>query len=76
MADRLQNTTWQENPTDIIVLTNQSSSNYILELPSGRFRLDAGRRMLTLKSILNLPKVKQLVDDGSLRLETYDSSYK
>ena len=70
MADKLRDNTWQEDPANIIVLANHSKHNYILELPSGRYRLDAGRRMRTLRSILNLPEVQKLVDDGYLSLES------
>jgi len=61
--------TWQENPADIIVLTNKSKSNFILDLPTGRYRLDAGRRMKTLRSILKLGQVQQLVNAGQLVVE-------
>jgi len=40
--------TWDPDPNDIIMLINQSSKNYILDLPTGRYRLDAGRKMRTL----------------------------
>ncbi len=58
--------TWLENMDDVITLVNQSRSNYILDLPTGLYRLDAGRRMRTLRSILNISQVKQLVDSGDL----------
>lgn len=61
--------TWQEDPDQIIILANRSTNNYILELPSGRFRLDAGRRMRTLRSIMKVQQVQQLVDEGSLAVE-------
>lgn len=61
--------TWQENPDEIITLVNRSRNNYILELPSGRIRLDAGRRMRTLRSIMKVQQVKQLIDEGTLALE-------
>ena len=60
---------WMEDPKTIIFLTNKSSNNFILELPTGRYRLDAGRRMRTLNSILNIPAVKELVDKGELAVE-------
>ena len=69
MAERMADNTWQENPADIIVLTNRTAHNYILELPSGRYRLDAGRQMRTLKSILNIAQIKELVDQGHLAVE-------
>jgi hypothetical protein len=62
-------TTWQENPQDIILLTNKSRQNFILNLPSGRVRLDAGRRMRTLRSILKIGQVQQLVNEGQLAVE-------
>ena len=61
--------TWQEKPVDIIMLANRSKNNYILELPAGRYRLDAGRRMRTLRSILKIAQVKALLDEGNLAIE-------
>lgn len=69
MSNNITGTTWQENPDDIIVLVNKTRNNYILDLPSGRIRLDAGRRMRTLSSIMKVPQVKQLFDQGSLAVE-------
>lgn len=62
-------TTWMEDPNEIIVLANKSQHNYILELPTGRYRLDAGRRMRTLRSILKIGQVEQLVKEGMLSVE-------
>ena len=69
MADRTADLTWKEAKRDIILLTNHSRQNYILELPAGRYRLDAGRTMRTLRSILTFDQVKQLVDQGLLAVE-------
>jgi len=69
MSNNVTGNTWQENPNDIIVLVNRSAKNFILELPSGRYRLDAGRRMRTLSTIMKVQQVKQLVDQGSLVVE-------
>lgn len=69
MSNNVTSSTWQENPDDIIVLVNRTQHNYILELPSGRYRLDAGRRMRTLRSIMKIQQVKELVDQGSLAIE-------
>jgi hypothetical protein len=69
MSNNVVGNTWQENPEDIIFLVNHSHNNFILELPSGRYRLDAGRRMRTLRSIMKVQQVKQLVDQGSLAVE-------
>ena len=65
MADN----TCQENPADIIVLANRAANNFNLDLPTGRYRLDAGRKMRTLKSIMDIAQVKQLVDQGDLVVE-------
>lgn len=69
MSNNITGTTWQENPDEIIVLVNKTKNNYILDLPSGRIRLDAGRRMRTLSSIMKVPQVKLLFDQGSLAVE-------
>jgi hypothetical protein len=61
--------TWLQIPEDIIVLVNRSEHNFILDLPTGRYRLDAGRRMRTLRSILNSPQVIALVHEGQLVIE-------
>ena len=65
----ISDNTWQNDPANIIMLKNVSSSNYILELPAGRYRLDAGRRMRTLRSIMNVVQVKQLIDKGDLVID-------
>jgi len=69
MSERAFDNTWQEKPEDIITLVNHSSNNYILEMPSGRCRLDSGRRLRTLRSVMNIPQVKQLVENGTLGIE-------
>jgi hypothetical protein len=69
MSNNVTGTTWQENPADIITLVNRSPHNYVLDLPAGRVRLDAGRRMRTMRSIMKVQQVKQLVDAGSLAVE-------
>ena len=61
--------TWLQIPEDVIVLVNRSERNFILDLPTGRYRLDAGRRMRTLRSILSYPQVIALVDEGQLVIE-------
>ena len=64
-----QEYTWTEHPDNIIMLANRSSKNFILDLPAGRYRLDAGRRMRTLRSILKHQQIMALVEDGSLAIE-------
>jgi len=67
--NEIQKYTWKENPDDIIVLVNRSNKNLILDLPAGRYRLDAGRRMRTLRSILKYPQIMALVEEGALVIE-------
>jgi len=69
MSNNITGNTWQDDPSTIIVLVNRTRNNYILELPTGRVRLDAGRRMRTLQSIMKIQQVKELVDQGSLAVE-------
>ncbi|MEZ4656005.1 MAG: hypothetical protein R2911_00360 [Caldilineaceae bacterium] len=69
MAQKMFDNTWQENPEDIIILVNRSSKNYILDLPAGRYRLDAGRRMRTLRSITKFSQVQDLLEQGALIIE-------
>ncbi|MFZ1771373.1 MAG: hypothetical protein WAU00_19350 [Caldilinea sp.] len=64
-----QEYTWLQNPDDIIFLANRTRQNFILDLPAGRYRLDAGRRMRTLRSILKHQQIMALVEDGSLTIE-------
>jgi hypothetical protein len=54
---------------ETITLVNTTQHNFILDLPAGHYRLDAGRRMRTLRSILKFDQVKQLVDQGDIRVE-------
>ncbi|MBX3051672.1 MAG: hypothetical protein KF753_09380 [Caldilineaceae bacterium] len=61
--------TWVHDPKDVIVLVNRSQNNYVLDLPTGLCRLDMGRKLRTLRSILKIAQVKELVDTGSLAIE-------
>ncbi|HXF63608.1 MAG TPA: hypothetical protein VNK95_18440 [Caldilineaceae bacterium] len=69
MSNNISGNTWQEDPDQIIILVNRSPNNYILDLPSGRFRLDAGRRIRTVRSIMKIQQVNDLVQQGSLAVE-------
>ena len=51
------------------MLVNRTGNNYILDLPTGRYRLDAKRRMRTLRSILKYPQIIDLIHEGSLAVE-------
>jgi hypothetical protein len=61
--------TWLADPKNVIVLANRSDRNFILDLPTGHYRLDAGRRMRTMRSILDIGQIRKLVSDGQLAVE-------
>lgn len=61
---------WLDHKGSVILLANSSKQNFILELPTGRYRLDAGRKMRTTRSILEIEQVQQLVDGGQLVVES------
>lgn len=61
--------TWLPDKKEVIVLANKSERNYILELPTGQYRLDAGRKMRTLRSILKIGHIQELVTQGHLAIE-------
>lgn len=67
--DSINGNTWQENPDDIIILANHSKNNYVIDMPSGRCRLDAGRKIRTLRSIIDIQQVRDLVEEGILTIE-------
>ncbi len=69
MTSKNATTTWQKSTDDVIMLVNRSDNNYILELPTGRCRLDAHRTIRTLRSITNIEQVKRLVEQGELVIE-------
>ena len=69
MSEQPFGNTWQEDQEDIIILANRSSKNYVLDLPAGRYRLDAGRRMRTMRSITKLAQVQDLLEQGALIIE-------
>lgn len=69
MARKSDSLSWKEDPDDVIVLVNRSDKNFILDLPSGRCRLDAGRRIRTLKSIMDIQGIRDLVNQGALEIQ-------
>ena len=57
--------TWQ--PSDIVVVTNASGENLLLELSSGPLRLDSGRSLRLTASALQQPAIKALLDGGKIK---------
>ncbi len=60
--------TW--HPSDVVVVTNASDENLLLELSSGPLRLDSGRSLRLTVSALEQPAVKALLDGGKIRAES------
>ncbi len=61
--------TWMQNKGDVITLVNKSTRNFILEIPTGRLRLDAGRSVRTMASLASEPRIKELVAKGELAVD-------
>lgn len=61
--------TWK--PTDIVEVTNPGSANVLLELPSGRLRLDAGRTLRLTANALETPQLAELVKQGAVKVQPY-----
>ncbi len=70
MQKRRDNLTWMQNKGTVITLSNVSRHNFILELPTGRCRLDAGRSLRTLERVVSSPQIKLLIDKGDLVVKT------
>ncbi len=62
--------TWK--PTEVVVVTNVSDENLMLELASGLLRLDKGRSLRMTKSALQQEKIKWLVHRGAIKVEDWD----
>jgi len=68
MADKSP-ITWK--PTDIVEITNASHENILLELGSGRLRLDIGRTTRLTASALENYQLAALVNQGKVRVQPY-----
>lgn len=56
-------------PDDIVEITNTSKENFLLQLPSGSQRLDAGWTVRFTGATLDLPQLVELVNAGKLKVE-------
>jgi hypothetical protein len=61
--------TWK--PTEVLEITNVSDENFLLQLASGSFRLDAGRVQRFTASVLDVPQVVALANTGKLKVERW-----
>jgi hypothetical protein len=56
------------DPEQWVLVTNKSSKNILLDLPTGYFRLDIGRSFRMTPDVVDLPQVKDLVDAGQIEI--------
>jgi len=61
--------TW--NPTAVVEVANASDENILLELESGRLRLDVGRTLRMTASALQQPQLVALVNTGKVKVKPY-----
>jgi hypothetical protein len=61
--------TWK--PNDIIEVTNASDENILLDLDSGRLRLDVGRMLRLTASALEVPQLTSLANQGKVKVQPY-----
>lgn len=56
------------DPARSVVVHNKTDQNILLDLPTGYFRLDAGRSFRMTPDIADLPQVKDLVTAGQVEI--------
>lgn len=56
------------DPGKFVLVHNKSSHNILLDLPTGTFRLDAGRTFSMTPDIVDVPQVKELVAAGQVEV--------
>lgn len=56
------------DPEKAVVVRNTSTHNILLHLPTGDFRLDAGRSFRMTPDIVDVPQVKELVAAGQVEV--------
>lgn len=56
------------DPDKTVSVRNKSSQNILLDLPTGHFRLDAGRTFRMTPDIADLPQVRDLVAAGQVEI--------
>ena len=56
------------DPQGFVFVHNKTSQNILLDLPTGAFRLDAGRSFRMTPDIKDVPQVKNLVAAGQIEI--------
>lgn len=57
------------DPQKSVLVRNTSQRNILLDLPTGYFRLDAGRSFRMTADIVDVPQVKALIAAGQVEIE-------
>ena len=64
--------TWKNK--DIVEITNVTGENFLLDLDSGRLRLDAGRTIRVTDCALEHHHVNALINAGKLKIQPFKAS--
>ncbi len=56
------------DPEHFVMVRNKTDRNILLDLPTGSFRLDAGRSFRMTPDIAGVPQVKDLVAAGQVEI--------
>ena len=56
------------DPQKFVLVRNKTGKNILLDLPTGDFRLDAGRSFRMTPDIADVPQVKDLVATGQIEI--------
>lgn len=70
MAGSKKNQTLERDwdPQKTVIVHNKSAQNILLDLPTGYFRLDAGRSFGMTRDIADLQQIKDLVAAGQVEI--------
>lgn len=56
------------DPQRTVLVRNKSGHNILLDLPTGYFRLDAGRTFCMTPEVTQIPQVKKLIKAGQIEV--------
>lgn len=56
------------DPEKFVVVRNKSNRHILLDLPTGYFRLDAGRSFRMTPEVADVPQVKELAAAGQVEI--------
>jgi hypothetical protein len=56
------------DPEQFVTVRNATNRNILLDLPTGHFRLDAGRSFRMTPDIAEVPQVKELAAAGQVEI--------